>query len=86
MSDKETENIKLDYIARELKSWLDWHKHNGGLTGDDHIIYTLPVYPSVGVIKSWIKAISPNAEQILKEPNNFSSNAEVSHGDSRCDH
>lgn len=52
---------KLDVIARQLQSWLDWQEQErareGIETTDDTHIMRPPVWPTRGTIKAWIKAL-----------------------------
>jgi hypothetical protein len=58
LQERERLKIERDAIARTLQSWLDWHARDSGAEpSDDQHIMTVPVWPSRGVLKNWIKVI-----------------------------
>ena len=51
-------SIESETIIKEIQSWLDWQEQvcleEGIIVNDDTHIYSVPVWPSRKVLKSWI--------------------------------
>lgn len=51
-------NEARGHIADQIQGWLDWQELRAGKTLlDDHSVMSVPVWPSRGQLKNWIRAI-----------------------------
>lgn len=58
---------KLNFIADTLQSWIDYQ----GIATDDKKVMIVPEYPSVAVLKEWVKCLRDNVNHKITLRSDF---------------